>query len=666
MAFGAVKGSKTGSATSITASFPIATGTNFAVVVGDLIVSLLAEQSANTVTACTDNLGNVYTALGPGADAGTVAGRGFYTRVTNAGTLTTVTFTATASSNNCVGLAVGFEGPFVVSPVDANPASIINDNTTPYTCPATGTLAQADELIVCAIVHNGAPTLTATAPNLKAVELATASILKAALGYQTVASTASVAPAWTSSATPTASGYATVSFKKELPLPSADAWNVDDKSANVALSAGDKLATTTSISLGGIRTTTPRTNGTAGKYYAELVVGSPRASQIGITPTSNSLTVTTLANYVLPASGAIYINNTSSGVTLAAFGANEVLSIAWDTGAERIWFRRGAGDWNNDVSADPATGVGGLDCSFAAAIPYAVWARFGGSATGANCTVRTERWEFTQAVPAGFSSWMNEVTGAGPYGDDFNRANTILEGSTATGAIGSGWSWGDDGFLAGALSIVSNQVFCNTTDATGSAYLAAVLDSDDQYVQFQTTSTTGPTGSFHALRMTDRNNFVGIRAGFGTSNGQVEIYRRVGGALTQLYTTAASFFVLGDVIRLEVSGGNYTAYKNGVAFKTDLINDGGALTGRKAGIVARSSSGVLADMFETGSLVTGARNVTGSQTTLATTQTALADVDVVGTADQTTLATTQSGTIQTQLPLNVTGAQTTEPAARYY
>ena len=214
MAFGDIRGSKTGNATSVTASNACATGTNIVVVVGDLIVAAFAEQAAMTVSACTDNLGNTYTALGAGADAGTVTGRGFYTRVTVAGSISQLTFTATASSNNYACAASVFEGPFAVNPLDAQPAVILNDNTTPYTCPATGTLAQADEKIVNVIVHNGNPLFTATAPNISAIQIATASVLRLGIGHQTVTSTASVTPAWTSSATPTASGYNTVSFKR--------------------------------------------------------------------------------------------------------------------------------------------------------------------------------------------------------------------------------------------------------------------------------------------------------------------------------------------------------------------------------------------------------------------------------------------------------------------
>jgi hypothetical protein len=69
---------------------------------------------------------------------------------------------------------------------------------------------------MCYAVQTGNVTLTATSPNLKAVQLNTATILTAAIGYQLVSATTSVAPAWTSSGTPTESAYNTESYKQAV------------------------------------------------------------------------------------------------------------------------------------------------------------------------------------------------------------------------------------------------------------------------------------------------------------------------------------------------------------------------------------------------------------------------------------------------------------------
>jgi hypothetical protein len=212
MAFGASKGTLSGGATSITN--PLAATGSVSVAIGDLIFGGRFEQTSLTATTCSDNLGNTYIAINAGSDAGTTTARCFYSRATVAGTLTSVNFAGTASANNGVALAEVIEGPFASPPIDANPANITNDNVTPYLCPATGTLAQATEVVLCALAHTGNVTLTATSPNTKSVQLNTATILTAGLGRQTVAATTSVQPAWTSSATPTDSVYVTASFKQ--------------------------------------------------------------------------------------------------------------------------------------------------------------------------------------------------------------------------------------------------------------------------------------------------------------------------------------------------------------------------------------------------------------------------------------------------------------------
>ena len=108
--------------------------------------------------------------------------------------------------------------------------------------------------------------------------------------------------------------------------------------------------------VGGVRSTQPQTSGTAGKYYAEFdfpVAAKP--FQVGIMASANTLTSTTQCFRVASADGAIDIYSVSSGVAIGAFATNDVVAVAWDTGARLLWVRRNAGNWNNNASADPAT-----------------------------------------------------------------------------------------------------------------------------------------------------------------------------------------------------------------------------------------------------------------------------------------------------------------------
>lgn len=216
MAFGARKGTLGAAANSITNPFA-ATG-SVAVVIGDLVVAVFAEQTNLTVTTVSDNLGHSYTALNAGTDAGAITGRGYYCRVTSAGTLTSIAAVATGSADNVAAAAVVIEGPFQAAPLDANPANITSDAASPFTCPATGTLAQATEVVIAWGAANYGTVWTATAPNSLAVDRASQSVAKVAIGNQTVAATTSVVPVFAAAGNPTQAILATASFKADLTL----------------------------------------------------------------------------------------------------------------------------------------------------------------------------------------------------------------------------------------------------------------------------------------------------------------------------------------------------------------------------------------------------------------------------------------------------------------
>jgi len=194
MAQGDLLGTLSANTSDITNPFP-ATG-SVAVSVGDLVYVVIGEASNLTVTAVTDNLGNSYSAITAGRDSGGCTGRAFYSRVSAAGTITSVSATCSASTDNGVIIAAVFQGPYASSPLDAAPADV-EDTTGSFSCPATGVLAQANETVACYMVWDTNDTQTATAPNIKALQVTAGTGLGAAVGYQTVSSTASVTPVWT-------------------------------------------------------------------------------------------------------------------------------------------------------------------------------------------------------------------------------------------------------------------------------------------------------------------------------------------------------------------------------------------------------------------------------------------------------------------------------------
>ena len=213
MAFGGLKGTLTGNGNSITASNSIAGSVSVAV--GDLVFAVLGQQTNLTATTASDNLGNTYTATNAGTDAGAATGRAYYSRVTVAGTLTSVAIVASASTNDWAGFAAVIEGPFQASPLDKNIANGTADLTSPFTCPATGTLTQADEVIMCWMASDGSATWSATSPNLKAGQVANSTNIKVIIGYQAVSSTSTVSPEFTGT-NPTVDVLGTSTFMKDL------------------------------------------------------------------------------------------------------------------------------------------------------------------------------------------------------------------------------------------------------------------------------------------------------------------------------------------------------------------------------------------------------------------------------------------------------------------
>jgi hypothetical protein len=195
------------------------------------------------------------------------------------------------------------------------------------------------------------------------------------------------------------------------------------------------------------------------------------------------------------------------------------------------------------------------------------------------------------------SAW---ISGAATvvYQDNFNRADANLEASPVASG---GWSWVHDGLIAGAFAIASNALKSVTTNATGSIYKTPALASLDQYVQYRTTTTTVGTGPFVCCRVTDANNFIGIRTGNGTVVGQIEVYRRVSGTLSSLYSSATGAYVVGDIIRLEVSGTTFTVKKNGTVV-TGPTAIGATFSSLPAGMLARNTSNMTFEDFEAGTL----------------------------------------------------------------
>lgn len=71
---------------------------------------------------------------------------------------------------------------------------------------------------------------------------------------------------------------------------------------------------------------------------------------------------TGLLNVVYNNNGQVRFNNTTL-TTISPFEQGDRISVAYHPTYQLIWFKVNAGSWNNNGSANPATGVGGIDVS---------------------------------------------------------------------------------------------------------------------------------------------------------------------------------------------------------------------------------------------------------------------------------------------------------------
>lgn len=213
MAFGDLlsTSSASNSNTSIPNPFSVTAGLS-AVGVGDLIIAVVSEETAVTTTAVTDNLGNTYVALNAGTAGGGISVRGFYSRVTVSGTLTSVNFATTASTHNASVCVAIFAGPFVVSPLDRNPA---NSSGSLTNCPASGPLAQASEVVVSYGAADDASSHDGMSTGTLAVHRGLASA-SCSIGYTVKTNTSGVTHVFTNSGAPTQAQLGTSSFKADL------------------------------------------------------------------------------------------------------------------------------------------------------------------------------------------------------------------------------------------------------------------------------------------------------------------------------------------------------------------------------------------------------------------------------------------------------------------
>jgi hypothetical protein len=183
------------------------------------------------------------------------------------------------------------------------------------------------------------------------------------------------------------------------------AWDTGlSKSANVALSGSNLIATATAGSDKGASAANCRLTG---KYYFELtfnsIGGGDSGGGIRTAGTTYSDLGTNVTNGALAfRSGNAYVDTVGKN-NIGSFSGGGTMCIAVDLDNKMIWFRKDGGSWNAGGGADPATNNGGYDISSfapgAGVYPCCIV-----SNNGDACTANFGASAFNQSVPSGFTS----------------------------------------------------------------------------------------------------------------------------------------------------------------------------------------------------------------------------------------------------------------------
>lgn len=150
-----------------------------------------------------------------------------------------------------------------------------------------------------------------------------------------------------------------------------------------------------------------------GKYYfeAKCSVNVTNNTFIGL---SKTLTVSDFASgynqigVQLGSGNSIVIASNATFTTLGADSSTDEYDFAIDLTNKLLWVRLNNGNWNNNVSANPATGVGGATIEAGAYAPTLFFAS--GSTNNDTVALNFGASAFTNTAPSGFGNLVNAWT----------------------------------------------------------------------------------------------------------------------------------------------------------------------------------------------------------------------------------------------------------------
>ncbi len=214
-------------------------------------------------------------------------------------------------------------------------------------------------------------------------------------------------------------------------------WNSADKTANVTLSGGSLIATTTSGSYGGVRADT---SAAAGKIYYEVTPLTTGVSNVAAGWANSTASLTTYigqdknswCDFYYTGTTNIWFNNGSLLSTGESVPALSTLCLAFDIDTLKGWIRVNNGLWNGSATADPATGTGGFSIATMNAGPY--FPVFNANVNGASVRANFGATSFSYIVPSGFSGLDTNVQA---YNDSSKFLGYNVTGAPDTAANAS-------------------------------------------------------------------------------------------------------------------------------------------------------------------------------------------------------------------------------------
>jgi hypothetical protein len=165
---------------------------------------------------------------------------------------------------------------------------------------------------------------------------------------------------------------------------------------------------TNSVGPGNFGVVLGNTSHSTGKFYLEATAVSPSGGWgIGIANSSQTIGATFMGNGVnnegAIQNGTIVYNTGSPGnYAGGALSNGDIVGMAIDVGAKLGWWRVGAGNWNANGAADPATGANGYDISGVTGDLFF----FGMSQSNVtSVALNTGAASYAQTSPSGFGNW---------------------------------------------------------------------------------------------------------------------------------------------------------------------------------------------------------------------------------------------------------------------